>query len=112
MELSEIPSSTFISHLSLRRRNALVIRKLWVGLMLTYQPFFIQGLDDVTGVEGKKTAFQTMFLFLATLLTSIGYLVYDKERIRREAAYEAVDNFDFTLPRGMTDYVVREIELT
>jgi len=85
---------------------------LWVGLMLTYQPFFIQGLDDVTGVEGKKTAFQTMFLFLATLLTSIGYLVYDKERIRREAAYEAVDNFDFTLPRGMTDYVVREIELT
>eukprot|EP00555_Chaetoceros_dichaeta_P012445 CAMPEP_0198269158 /NCGR_PEP_ID=MMETSP1447-20131203/40171_1 /TAXON_ID=420782 /ORGANISM="Chaetoceros dichaeta, Strain CCMP1751" /LENGTH=53 /DNA_ID=CAMNT_0043960603 /DNA_START=257 /DNA_END=418 /DNA_ORIENTATION=+ len=53
-----------------------------------------------------------MYLFLAILLTSIGYLAYDKERIRREAAYEAVDNFDIMLPRGMTDYAVREIELT
>jgi len=80
--------------------------------MLAYQPFFIQGLDDVTGVEGKKTAMKTMALFLVILSISIGYLIYEKERIRREAAYEVVDNSDIILPRGMQDYAVRDIELT
>lgn len=84
----------------------------WVGIMIKYQSFYIKGLKDER--QCGDSAFKAAILFVVTLSTCVGYLIYDKVRIRREVAYAAVDNsaFDIMLPRGMTDYAVRDIELT
>jgi len=80
--------------------------------MIKYQPFYIKGLQDEDLC--RDSAFKAVILFLVTLSSSIGYLIYEKNRIRREMAYAVVDNsaFDVMLPRGMTDYMVNEVELT
>lgn len=47
----------------------------WVGIMLTYQPFFVGGIDDVD--TSKTSAFGAAGVFFFTFVLSIGYLLSD-----------------------------------
>lgn len=46
-----------------------------VSLMLTYQPFFIGGIEDIE--KSKSNAYGGAFSFLCIFLLSVVYLVYD-----------------------------------
>jgi hypothetical protein len=46
-----------------------------VAMMLTYQPFYIGGIENVEAA--KRNAYGTMATFLFTLILSVVYLVQD-----------------------------------
>jgi hypothetical protein len=46
-----------------------------VALMLTHQPFFMGGIDDVTVARGN--AYKAMCMFVFTFILSVAYIVKD-----------------------------------
>ena len=50
--------------------------------MLTYQPFFMLGIDDVKLARGN--AYKACFFFVFTFVASIVYLIKDALTIREE----------------------------
>ncbi|CAB9509285.1 expressed unknown protein [Seminavis robusta] len=52
-----------------------VIFTLWVGVMITTQPFFIGGLEDPD--EAKSSAFGAMGAFIFTFVVSLLGMWYD-----------------------------------
>lgn len=46
-----------------------------VAMMLTYQPFYIGGIDDVE--RAKRSAYGAMATFLLTFLVAVLYLIMD-----------------------------------
>mmetsp|Transcript_7023 Transcript_7023/g.21018 ORF Transcript_7023/g.21018 Transcript_7023/m.21018 type:complete len:143 (-) Transcript_7023:707-1135(-) len=56
---------------------------LWVGIMITKQPFYMKGLEDVD--RCRSNAFGAMWLFIFTFVSSVAYLCYDSNRHRHAA---------------------------
>mmetsp|Transcript_28861 Transcript_28861/g.48048 ORF Transcript_28861/g.48048 Transcript_28861/m.48048 type:complete len:103 (+) Transcript_28861:137-445(+) len=48
---------------------------LWVGVMLTTQPFFVGGIEDVDNAQ--KSAYGACFMFLFTFVVSAIGMWYD-----------------------------------
>mmetsp|Transcript_7432 Transcript_7432/g.14820 ORF Transcript_7432/g.14820 Transcript_7432/m.14820 type:complete len:250 (+) Transcript_7432:74-823(+) len=80
----------------------------WVGLMITYQPFFVSGLEDVDNC--RTSAFGAMATFIVTFVSSILYLGYDACCLFKYGALatsdDGVDSAGPGMPRGMSDYEV------
>jgi hypothetical protein len=51
------------------------IDQLWVGILISQQPFFIAGIEDAT--LAKNNAFGAMGMFAATFLASLAGIWYD-----------------------------------
>eukprot|EP00561_Arcocellulus_cornucervis_P011312 CAMPEP_0185816878 /NCGR_PEP_ID=MMETSP1322-20130828/18199_1 /TAXON_ID=265543 /ORGANISM="Minutocellus polymorphus, Strain RCC2270" /LENGTH=232 /DNA_ID=CAMNT_0028513859 /DNA_START=48 /DNA_END=746 /DNA_ORIENTATION=+ len=81
----------------------------WVGALLTYQPFYVSGLEDLEGA--KSSAFGALGTFIFTFASSIVYLCYDS---CCKFKYGVVSTHDTDagagFPRGMAEYEVN-IEL-
>eukprot|EP00567_Pseudictyota_dubia_P007624 CAMPEP_0197444770 /NCGR_PEP_ID=MMETSP1175-20131217/10166_1 /TAXON_ID=1003142 /ORGANISM="Triceratium dubium, Strain CCMP147" /LENGTH=133 /DNA_ID=CAMNT_0042975617 /DNA_START=355 /DNA_END=753 /DNA_ORIENTATION=+ len=56
---------------------------LWVGVMISKQPFYMKGLEDVD--RCRSNAFGAMWMFVFTFVSSVAYLWYDSNRHRRAA---------------------------
>jgi hypothetical protein len=82
-------------------------------MMISRQPFFFLGLDDLD--QCKSNAFGAMWVFLITLATCIVYLVFEsaiQNRTSRQSPFLEEEDHPM-LPRGMSDYVVNtEVELS
>mmetsp|Transcript_15402 Transcript_15402/g.38249 ORF Transcript_15402/g.38249 Transcript_15402/m.38249 type:complete len:131 (+) Transcript_15402:394-786(+) len=48
---------------------------LMVAMMLTYQPFYIGGIEDVE--HSKKSAYGAMAMFILTFILSVLYIIFD-----------------------------------
>ena len=46
-----------------------------VAMMLTYQPFYIGGIEDVQ--HAKKSAYGAMAMFILTFILSVLYIIFD-----------------------------------
>lgn len=85
-------------------------------MMISKQPFFFLGLEDVN--QCKSNAFGAMWVFLISFGTSIAYLVFEsaienKRRRQLERPQEQEQEDHPMLPRGMSDYIVNtEVELS
>lgn len=64
-----------------------MIFMLWVGMMITKQPFYIKGLESEE--ECRSNAFGAMGFFVFTFVSSLAYLYYDRNRHR----YVAIEYF-------------------
>jgi hypothetical protein len=90
--------------------------KFWVGMMISKQPFFFLGLEDVN--QCKSNAFGAMWVFLISFGASIAYLIFEsaienKRRRQLEYSHEQEQEDHPMLPRGMSDYIVNtEVELS
>jgi hypothetical protein len=51
------------------------IQQLWVGVMITTQPFFIGGIEDAD--KAQKSAFGAMAMFIVTFAASMAGIWYD-----------------------------------
>jgi len=60
--------------------------QLYVGVLLTTQPFFILGIEDVS--EARSNAFGAMGMFMATFVLSLYGI------LRSRSAKEDIDNAD------------------
>jgi hypothetical protein len=60
--------------------------QLYVGVLLTTQPFFILGIENVS--EARSNAFGAMGLFMATFVLSLFGI------LRSRSAKEDIDNAD------------------
>lgn len=80
--------------------------QLWVWILITYQPFYIRGLEDVDNC--KQSALGAMALFVVIFFVSICYLCFDKTIGRgRYGQLEMSEHSErSSLPPGMTDYEV------
>jgi len=79
--------------------------QLWVWIMITKQPFYIRGLEDVDNC--KKSAFGSMVLFITIFFLSVCYLCLDSSRRRRYGQLDISEHSErSSLPPGMTDYEV------
>jgi hypothetical protein len=61
----------------LRLATFLLLLQLWVGIMITTQPFFIAGIDDAE--EAKSSAFGACGMFAFTFVASILGIWYDSQ---------------------------------
>jgi hypothetical protein len=50
-------------------------QQLWVGVMITTQPFFIAGIEDSD--KAQKSAFGAMAMFIVTFAASLAGIWYD-----------------------------------
>jgi hypothetical protein len=82
----------------------------WVWVMITKQPFYMKGLDDEKNC--RDNAFGAIFVFLVLFLISGLYLAFDSFCLHRmygsSSSYGDVEQMDFMLPPGMTDYTVNQ----
>mmetsp|Transcript_10981 Transcript_10981/g.15481 ORF Transcript_10981/g.15481 Transcript_10981/m.15481 type:complete len:103 (-) Transcript_10981:167-475(-) len=63
----------------------------WVGIMLSSQPFFMTGIDDVD--EAKSSAFGAMGMFLFTLIASLVGMFYDAQKKGEELDAEPAEGY-------------------
>lgn len=59
-------------------------QKLWVGVMIQTQPFFIAGIEDYD--EAKSSAFGAMAMFVVTFVASLLGMWYDSQNKIEETA--------------------------
>ena len=76
--------------------------------MLTYQPFYIKGVEDIN--LARDNAFGAMIFFIVLFVTSLFHLQY-VNRIKSGEFSQTVmeseeDDQRFLIPRGMSDYEV------
>lgn len=57
--------------------------QLFVGMLLTHQPFYVGGVDDVK--VSKGSAFGAMYAFIATFVISLVMALRDARRKRRQS---------------------------
>ena len=77
--------------------------------MLTFQPFYIKGIQDVEKAKGN--AFGATIFFVLLMGVSTYYLWYrEKSRTWNHAVLESDESESFILPNGMSDYSVEESE--
>lgn len=76
---------------------------LWVGIVITKQPFYIKGLEDVD--QCRTNAFGAMWTFVLTFISSVAYLWYDSNR-HRYVAMESMLHRAVSNPR-LTEYTDR-----
>lgn len=80
-------------------------RQFWVVIMITYQPFFIGGLDDVHRAKGS--AFGAAAMFVGTFIGSIIGMVYECVTRRSEVEHASSNNssrLGFTMPAYVREY--------
>ena len=72
-------------------------------MMLTKQPFYVLGIEDVESC--KNNAFGAMWTFIVTFGLSVGFLMYESSAKQRRAntGFDSVD-YHQILPPGMSDY--------
>jgi hypothetical protein len=77
--------------------------QLWVGVMLTTQPFFISGIEDVDNAQ--KSAYGACFMFLFTFVVSAIGMWYDSTFGKKPAASDG-DGIvtDYQLAGGVQDF--------
>ena len=86
--------------------------KFWVVVMITKQPFYLNGLEDEE--KCRESAVGALALFLVTFVSSIGFIWYDSRNRYRWDEIATEEDHDL-LPRGMSAYNIRtdsEIELS
>mmetsp|Transcript_20637 Transcript_20637/g.25523 ORF Transcript_20637/g.25523 Transcript_20637/m.25523 type:complete len:102 (+) Transcript_20637:195-500(+) len=59
-----------------------IIFTLWVGIMITLQPFFIAGIEDVE--TAKSSSFGAMGMFIFTFVASIFGIYHDSKQKQEE----------------------------
>lgn len=75
-------TNRFVLRLSLFHSHT----QLWVGVMLTTQPFFIGGIEDVDNAQ--RSAFGACFMFLFTFVVSAIGMVYDSTAGKKATAVD------------------------
>jgi hypothetical protein len=55
--------------------SSFILYQLFVGILITTQPFFLAGIDDVEKAQGSAYGATGMFLF--TFLASLGGIWFD-----------------------------------
>ncbi|OEU20790.1 hypothetical protein FRACYDRAFT_267767 [Fragilariopsis cylindrus CCMP1102] len=71
---------------------------LWVGIMLTTQPFFIAGIEDVE--VATRSAFGAFFTFMFVFVLSAVGMWYDSTFGKKSAAEEGDGETDYQLAGG------------
>jgi hypothetical protein len=66
---------TYFSYNRITFSCTIYILQLFVGVLITTQPFFLAGIDDVEKAQGSAYGATGMFLF--TFLASMGGIWYD-----------------------------------
>jgi len=73
--------------------------QLWVGIILTAQPFFISGIEDYD--QAKSSAFGAMAMFIVTFVASLLGLWYDSQKKSEETVTESgAPEADYHLSTG------------
>ncbi|KAG7356368.1 hypothetical protein IV203_001410 [Nitzschia inconspicua] len=75
---------------------------LWVGIMLTTQPFFIGGIEDVD--HAQKSAYGAFFMFLFTFVVSAIGMWYDSTFGKSASSSEDGIDTDYQLAGGVQDF--------
>lgn len=80
---------------------------LWVGVMVTRQPFYIAGIGDEEELkQSRKSAFGAMGTFLLSFALSMAYLAYEKKAFQRDDSIH--EERMQLVPTGMTEYNVND----
>ena len=75
-----------------------LLQQLWVGIMLTTQPFFIAGIEDVE--VATRSAFGAFFTFMFVFVLSAVGMWYDSTFGKKSAAEEGDGETDYQLAGG------------
>jgi len=65
--------------------------QLWVGVMISTQPFFIAGIEDAE--KCKSSAFGAMVMFIVAFVLSIAGIYYDKANPKEEESPEMPEGY-------------------
>jgi hypothetical protein len=75
-----------------------LLQQLWVGIMLTTQPFFIAGIEDVE--VATRSAYGAFFMFMFVFVLSAVGMWYDSTFGKKSAAEEGDGETDYQLADG------------
>ena len=78
---------------------------MWVAVLLTYQPFFISGIEDTDHAKGS--AIGAMIMFFITLILSV-YNIYNASPDKDDLEIENAEGYQ--LNNGATDYGTRHLD--
>ena len=75
--------------------------------MLTFQPFFIHGIEDAA--KAKTSAIGAMIMFIVTLVLSV-YNIYNASPDKDDLEGEGAEGYHLNNGNGTTDYGTRHLD--